>query len=258
MWASRKWPALIVIWLLLLPPAVFQWAPRDAPFHRGLAWTMLAVSTMALGEFAIASLADAIETPRHLLLFHVFGDVSLFLGLVFAASLLETICPVSFRRPAFVLVAACLTIFVVAIGKFEVSAAAAPVAPRSDLPADAVDDASPAVVYSGNWTARAFGAAYRGTVTYSDQPGAAARFSFKGTELQYVYTKAPNRGMALVSIDGSPRATIDLYDPQIVWQVRSVFGGLTAGLHQAEIRVLGRHDQASSGDFIDIDALVGH
>jgi hypothetical protein len=83
------------------------------------------------------------------------------------------------------------------------------------------------------------------------------RFSFEGTELQYVYTKAPNRGMALVTIDGMPRGTIDLYDPQIVWHVGTVFGALKAGPHQVEIQILGRHDSASSGDFVDIDALVG-
>jgi hypothetical protein len=256
-WASRKCPALVVAWLLLLPPVAFLFPFRDAPLRRALAWTILAVSLMALGEFGIASLADAIETPRHLLMFQLYGDVSIFLGLVFAASLLEAACPMSWRRPAFVLVSAGLAIFAVAIGKFEISAAAAPVAPHVELPAGAVDDASPAVVYSGNWIAGAFGPAFRGTLTYSDQRGAVARFSFEGTELQYVYTKAPNRGMALVTVDGSPRGTIDLYDPRIIWQVRTLFGGLQAGPHRAEIQVLGRHNPSSSGDFIDIDALVG-
>jgi hypothetical protein len=246
-----------VAWLLLLPPVAFLFPFRDAPLRRALAWTILAVSLMALGEFGIASLADAIETPRHLLMFQLYGDVSIFLGLVFAASLLEAACPMSWRRPAFVLVSAGLAIFAVAIGKFEISAAAAPVAPHVELPAGAVDDASPAVVYSGNWIAGAFGPAFRGTLTYSDQRGAVARFSFEGTELQYVYTKAPNRGMALVTVDGSPRGTIDLYDPRIIWQVRTLFGGLQAGPHRAEIQVLGRHNPSSSGDFIDIDALVG-
>ncbi len=71
------------------------------------------------------------------------------------------------------------------------------------------------------------------------------------------YTKAFNRGMALVTIDGSARATIDLYDPQMVWQARTVFGGLKPGPHHAEIQVLGRRNSASSSDFIDIDALMG-
>ena len=256
-WASRKWPGLIVVWLILLPPAAFRLARRDAPLHGALAWTILAVSLMALGEFAIASLADAVETPRHLLLFHVFSDVSLFLGSVWTACLLEAACPVSSRRRAFAMVVVGIAIFAAAVAKFEISAAATPVQSPVEVPSDAVDDTSSALVYSGNWTAGAFGSAYRGTLTYSDQPGATARFSFDGSELQYVYTKAPNRGMALVSIDGSQQGTVDLYAPQIVWQVRTRFGGLQVGRHQAEIQVLGKHDSASSGDFIDIDALVG-
>ena len=102
-----------------------------------------------------------------------------------------------------------------------------------------------------------FRPAFGGTLTYSDQPGATARFSFAGAELQYIYTKAFNRGMALVTIDGSAVRTIDLYDPRVVWQARTVLGGLRPGPHRAEIQVLGRRNPASSGDFIDVDALLG-
>jgi hypothetical protein len=228
--------------------------------QRALAWTMLAVSLLALGEFGVASLADAIETPRHLLMFHVFTDVSIFLGLVFAASALEAACPVSFRKPAFALVAAGLAIFSASIAGYELFSFDGPLAPyleRFEGLARAVDDASPAVVYSGNWTAGMFRPAFRGTLTYSNEPGATARLSFTGTELQYIYTKAFNRGMALVAIDGNAVRTIDLYDPKIAWRTRTVFGGLKPGPHRVEIQVLGRRNSASSGDFIDIDALMG-
>jgi len=259
-WLSRVWPVQIVVWLALLPAAALLFASRGASrFQRALAWTILAVSMVAASEFGMASLADAIETPRHLLMFHLFTDVSIFLGLVFAASALEDACPVSFRRPAFALVAAGLAIFVALFVKFEVAAAARPAEPswdHSEL-AGAVDDASPVVVYSGHWSAGAFRSAFRGTLTYSDEPGAVARFPFEGAELQYIYSKAPNRGMALVTIDGVARREIDLYDPQPVWQARTVFGGLKPGPHRAEIQVLGRRNAASSGNFIDIDAFMG-
>jgi hypothetical protein len=259
--AFRTWPAHIVVWLVLLPPAALWLAIRDASLlRRSLAWTILAVSLAAWGEFGIASLADACETPRHLLMFHVFTDVSIFLALVFAASLLEAACPVSFGGKTWALVAAGLAIFVASILKSEVFPAAVPVEPdwnHIEVPAAAVDDASPAVVYSGNWSVGPFRSAFRQTLTFSDEPGAVARFSFEGTELLYVYTKAFNRGMALVTIDGTTRATVDLYAPHIVWQARTVFGGLNPGPHHAEIQVLGRHNSASIGDFVDIDALMG-
>jgi hypothetical protein len=259
--ASRKWPALIAFWLVLFPPAAFWLAFRDGPWRDAVAWSTLAVSVLALGEFGIASLADAVETPRHLLLFHVYSDVSIFFGLLCAATVLEAACPVSFRKPLFVLAAAGLTMFVTSIVKYEVLAAAVPPARsevHGELPATAADDTSPAVVYAGKWSAGAFGSAFRGTLTYSDAPGATARFSFEGTGLLYAYTRAPNRGMALVTIDGSMSRTVDLYDPQPVWQARTLFDGLKPGTHRAEIQVLGRHNPASSGDFVDIDALAGH
>lgn len=257
-WASRVWPAHIVVWFVLMLPSALWCAIQDASrWRRAIAWTTLALCLVAIGEFGIASLADAIETPRHLLLFHVFTDASIFLGLAYAASILETACPSSLRRPASALVAVGLAIFTASIVKFEVFAAVGRVPRSSGVFAGAVDDGSPAVVYSGHWVSGVFRSAFGGTMTYSGEAGATARFFFEGTELQYVYTKAFNRGFALVTIDGSPRPPIDLYDPSIIWQERTVFGGLKPGSHRAEIQVLGQRNAASSGTFIDIDALKG-
>jgi hypothetical protein len=257
-WASRVWPAHIVVWLvLLLPSALLCGIHDDSRWRRALAWTTLALCLVALGEFGIACLADAIETPRHLLLFHVFTDASIFLALAYVASVLETACPSSFRRPAYTLVAVGLAIFTASIVTFEVFAAVGRVPRSSGVLAGAVDDRSPAVVYSGHWLQGTFRSAFGGTLTYSDEAGATARFFFEGTELQYIHTKAYNRGLALVTIDGSPRRQIDLYDPSIVWQERTVFGGLKPGSHRAEIQVLGQRNAASSGNFVDIDALIG-
>jgi hypothetical protein len=257
-WVSHVWPAHIVVWLVLLLPSALLCGIRGASrWRRALAWTALALCLVAMGEFGIASLADAIETPRHLLLFHVFTDASIFLGLVYAASVLETACPSSFRRPASILVAVGLAIFTASIVRFEVFAAGGRVPRSIGALAGAVDDASPAVVYSGHWLPGAFRSAFGGTLTYSDEAGATARFSFEGTELQYIHTRAYNRGLALVTIDGSPRRKIDLYDPSIVWQEREVFGGLKPGSHRVEIQVLGQRNAASNGNFVDIDALIG-
>jgi hypothetical protein len=257
-WLSRMWPAHIFVWLVLSMPSALWCATREASrWRRALAWTTLALSLAALGEFGIASLADAIETPRHLLLFHTFTDASVFLALAYAASALETACPASLRRTASALVAVGLAIFTASVVKFEVVAAAARVPRSTAVLAGAVDGGSPAVAYSGHWSQGTFGAAYGATLTYSDEAGATARFFFEGTELQYIYTKAYNRGLVLVAIDGTPRRQIDLYDPSIVWQQRTIFGGLKPGPHRAEIQVLGQRNAASSGAFVDIDALIG-
>ena len=117
------------------------------------------------------------------------------------------------------------------------------------------DDASWSIAYLGNWSRGEFEQASHATLTYTDDPAAAARFSFEGTELRYWYTKAFNRGLAEVFVDGVSKGVVDLYSPTIEWQSSSVFGGLPPGRHNLEIRATGRHRAASTDSYIDIDAL---
>jgi hypothetical protein len=257
-WACRVWPAHLVLWFgVLLPAALLFGLPRGtARRHQALAWSMLAVGVMAVVEFAVASLADASETARHLFIFHVFTDASIFFTLIAAAGALETACPASLRRPAAAAVACATVIFAAAIIKAELIPAARPAARNLTPISGMVDGASSAVAYAGIWRAGVFRQASGGTLTYSDRPGATARICFEGTELQYVYTKASNRGLAEVTIDGMPHS-VDLYDPGVIWQARTVFGGLKPGRHCAVVRVLGRHTAVSNGNFIDVDAFVG-
>jgi hypothetical protein len=257
-WACRVWPAHLVLWFgVLLPGAlVFCLRPGTARRHQALAWCMLAVGVMAVVEFAVASLADASETARHLFIFHIFTDASIFFTLVAAAGAFETACPASLRRRAAATVACGAAIFAAAIIKVELIAAARPAARNLTSISGMVDGASSAVAYAGIWRADVFRQALGGTLTFSDRPGATARVCFEGTELQYVYTKAPNRGLAEVTIDGMPHS-VDLYDPGVIWRARTVFGDLKPGRHCAVVRVLGRHTAASNGNFIDVDAFVG-
>jgi hypothetical protein len=255
-WASRVWPAHLVLWFgVLLPGALLFGLRRGAAKrHRALAWCVLAVSVIAMVEFGVSSLADASETARHLFIFHIFTDASIFLALIAAAGALETACPASLRRRAAVAVACVAAIFGAAIVKtelFPARPAARNLTPISGM----VDGASSAVAYSGIWRADVFRQAYEGTLTYSDRPDATARICFEGTELQYVYTKASNRGLAEVNIDGTPHH-VDLYDPGVIWQARTVFGGLDPGRHCAVVRVLGQRTAASTGTFIDVDAFM--
>jgi 4-amino-4-deoxy-L-arabinose transferase-like glycosyltransferase len=118
------------------------------------------------------------------------------------------------------------------------------------------DDTSWTIAYSGDWSRGDFDKAWNSTLTYSADPGATARFAFDGTELRYVYSKAFNRGLAAITIDGVAKGVLDLYSPTIEWQSTTTFGGLPPGHHTIEIRVTGRHNPASEGAYIDIDALL--
>jgi hypothetical protein len=112
------------------------------------------------------------------------------------------------------------------------------------------------IEYEGAWKSGAFRRAASGILTYSNQSGANAVFSFQGTEITYVYTKAFNRGRARVSVDGQERAILDLYDPQIVWRASTVFSGLAPGTHVFEVSVLNSRSPASQDTYVDIDELI--
>jgi len=114
----------------------------------------------------------------------------------------------------------------------------------------------PQIEYEGAWKSGAFPSAASGILAYSNQSGAYATFSFQGTGITYVYTKAFNRGRARVSIDGQERAILDLYDPQIIWRSSTVFSGLAPGEHVIEVSVLNSRSPASQDTYVDIDELI--
>jgi hypothetical protein len=112
---SRAWPMSLVVWYVMVP--VFGWrlafseahrppgaasndvatrrtSPRlaspsctsyseESGLRRAVARVALLAISLGLVEFLIASLADALETDRHLLLFHLFTDSSIFFALVY-------------------------------------------------------------------------------------------------------------------------------------------------------------------------------
>ena len=49
---------------------------------------------------------------------------------------------------------------------------------------------------------------------------------------------------------------VDLYSSESIWQSRTEFGGLSAGEHALEVKVLGRKNAQSSGSFVDVDELI--
>jgi hypothetical protein len=119
------------------------------------------------------------------------------------------------------------------------------------------DDFDPALLFRGDWTkSTAFDGPDRHTISWADAAGSEVEIAFDGTALTYSYTKAPNRGMASVAVDGVEQGTVDLYSPRIEWQSRTRFCCFPAGRHVAVIRVAGRADPRSTGKFIDLDSFT--
>jgi hypothetical protein len=119
------------------------------------------------------------------------------------------------------------------------------------------DDYDPAVVFRGDWTkSSAFEGPDRHTISYTDVPGSEAQIVFEGKALTYEYTKAPNRGLAEVTIDGQSQGTVDLYSANIEWRIHTRFCCFGPGKHVAIIRVAGRANPKSTGRFIDLDSFT--
>ena len=86
------------------------------------------------------------------------------------------------------------------------------------------------------------------SVTYSNTPGDSLQLAFEGRGIRYIYTRAANRGLAEVSIDGRKRGQINLFSAETKWQSSTLFDGLAEGRHVFEIRVL--------DGYVDLDAVA--
>jgi len=119
------------------------------------------------------------------------------------------------------------------------------------------DDFDPALIFRGDWTkSTSFDGADGHTISWSDVVGSEVQIAFNGRALTYAYTKAPNRGMASVTVDGESRGTVDLYSSAIEWQTHTRFCCFAPGRHVAVIRVTGQSDPRSTGRFIDLDSIT--
>jgi glycosyltransferase involved in cell wall biosynthesis len=128
--------------------------------------------------------------------------------------------------------------------------------PEIVVPPGYYDDFDPAIRYRGDWTnSDKFDGPFQHTISFTDIPGAEAAFAFEGSSLVYMYTKAPNRGLAAITIDGTSKGTIDLYASAVEWQSSSRFCCLGPGKHVVVIRVLGQNSPGSTGKFVDLDGF---
>ena len=121
----------------------------------------------------------------------------------------------------------------------------------------AAQESDAAIAYTGTWTQANQSGAFGGKVKHASASGGKATYTFEGTSIAWVSTKAANRGKAEVWLDGAKVATIDLYQSaqntrKIVWDR----DGLAPGSHTLEIRVLGTKRAAATGTRVDIDAFV--
>lgn len=125
------------------------------------------------------------------------------------------------------------------------------------VPSGCVDDADGRLRFTGTWRhERRFPAAYGGTVSYSNWPGASFRFSFTGRGVVYVFTKAFNRGTAAIFVDGVSRGVLDQYANVTAWRSQALYRTAGAGNHSMTVTVAGGKNAASQDTFVDVDCLA--
>jgi len=127
--------------------------------------------------------------------------------------------------------------------------------PHSILYGGIYDDLDWQIDFLGRWDSGRFLAAAGGSITYSNHPGDLFRAIFEGSGITWVYTKAFNRGLAEVRVDGRVVDRVDLYSKETLWRSRSRFEGFRAGRHVLEVSVLGARNRAATDCFIDLDEL---
>ncbi len=113
-----------------------------------------------------------------------------------------------------------------------------------------VDDADPAVIYSGSWTAQSgWSGRINQTLHESNENGAYAEFSFTGTAVRLIADMQPWGGTADVEIDGVYNTSISYQsvDPMFQQEVYSITG-LSDDSHTIRLTKTG-------GDWIYIDAF---
>ncbi|GAB4579289.1 MAG: hypothetical protein Fur0022_20270 [Anaerolineales bacterium] len=119
------------------------------------------------------------------------------------------------------------------------------------------DDPEASYTYIGSWTHHCCtGNSYNLTRSWSKNTGDAVTFTFYGNSITYVYTKAYNRGIATVTIDGNIQPqNLDLYSSTIQWQQEKTYN-LAMGFHTIHIMVTGTKNPNSSDYFIDVDRFI--
>lgn len=119
------------------------------------------------------------------------------------------------------------------------------------------DDLEERIQYTGSWLHDVqFPESWEQSITYSERPGDTFRIGFTGTAITYIFTRAANRGIAEVRIDGQLQDPIDHYSPRTEWQASRRFAGLAPGRHNLEVRVSGQKNPESLGVFVDLDAFA--
>jgi len=114
---------------------------------------------------------------------------------------------------------------------------------------------TPKIAYDGAWYQSSNPGLSGGTAANINTTGGRAVISFSGTKFDWIATKASNYGIALVSLDGGAPIEVDLYGSFAFKQKVWTTGIIADGSHTIEIEWTGTRNPASTGTYVNIDAV---
>ena len=117
----------------------------------------------------------------------------------------------------------------------------------------AFQDVNAGITYTAAWARGNAPLAFGGSIHSTSKKGASATFKFTGRQVAYVATRAANRGIAHVYLDGKLVANVDLHSATAMHR-RIVFAHAwaTDGAHTIKIVCAGTAGHAT----VDVDAFV--
>ena len=135
----------------------------------------------------------------------------------------------------------------------------APVTPSPSvtLNAGTYQEDNNALVYTGTWKSRTSNDYDNNALKLGTATNSAVEFTFNGTSFEWYGTKANNRGIANVYIDGKEVKSVDAYASSTAFkQLLYKSDTLASGTHTAKIVVSGSKNDKSSNIQVDVDKIV--
>ncbi|MDP2183177.1 MAG: chitobiase/beta-hexosaminidase C-terminal domain-containing protein [Actinomycetota bacterium] len=116
------------------------------------------------------------------------------------------------------------------------------------------EDAAENILYRGGWVVYSHPNHSGGSYRYTNSSGASVIFAIDGTEFSWITAKAPDFGIAQVSIDNGAPVDVDLFSGGYYFQ-QQVYNvtGLTRGPHTVRIDWTGRKNPSATNTKVGLD-----
>ncbi|MCX6020600.1 MAG: chitobiase/beta-hexosaminidase C-terminal domain-containing protein [Chloroflexi bacterium] len=112
--------------------------------------------------------------------------------------------------------------------------------------------------FQGGWTRIASPTFSSGFAMSATKAGIVATLTVAGSKFGWVSARGPTLGIATVSVDGGAPITVDLYSAtSLPNSIVYVTPAMTAGTHVIRVSPTGTRNVRSTGNRVDVDAIVG-